>query len=60
MFCSKCGHQIDDNAEFCENCGCKIKQTQTIDVEKSYKLVRFILTFFFRIYREHYYKSYGY
>ena len=37
MFCSKCGHQIDDNAEFCKNCGCKIKQTQTIDVEKSYK-----------------------
>ena len=46
MFCSKCGKQIDDNVEFCEHCGFKVKQTQAMDVETSNKLARFLLTFF--------------
>lgn len=46
MFCSKCGQQIDDHAEFCENCGYKVKPAQSIDLEATNRLVRFLLTFF--------------
>ena len=23
MYCRNCGHQLEDNASFCPNCGCK-------------------------------------
>ena len=28
MFCSRCGKKNDDGAEFCSNCGSKIKPTK--------------------------------
>ncbi len=32
MFCKQCGQQIDDNANFCANCGCQINGTNTASV----------------------------
>jgi len=53
MYCPKCGNEINDDAEFCAHCGCKIKNEPTINTyssssnsDTSKKLVRFILTFF--------------
>lgn len=28
MFCSKCGAQINDNAEICTNCGCSVSNSR--------------------------------
>ena len=37
MFCTKCGHQIEDNSQFCIYCGCPIgsKITQNTNIEKT-------------------------
>ena len=44
MYCTKCGHKIDDNAIFCTNCGAKVgRQPQgggfAEDVRNSYNSV---------------------
>lgn len=44
-FCSKCGHEVMDEAEICVNCGCRIKGSSSED--KQGNLGRFLLTFFF-------------
>lgn len=35
MYCSKCGKQILDNSVFCSYCGCKVEQTNEIEITKS-------------------------
>lgn len=32
MFCGKCGTKNEDNAEFCRNCGSKLKNSTTITI----------------------------
>ena len=45
-FCSKCGKEIDDEAEICVHCGCRVKQAPLLNAKDSYNVVRFCLTFF--------------
>ena len=45
-FCPKCGKEIDDAAEICVNCGCKVKNESFIQSKDGNNLVRFLLTFF--------------
>lgn len=40
MFCQKCGHEVPDNAMFCENCGSPLKKTSS----SSFKLPSVSLT----------------
>jgi len=46
MFCSKCGHQVHDEAEICVHCGCRIKDAIVMGNNDLYKIIRFLLTFF--------------
>ena len=43
MYCSHCGKEINDEAEICVNCGCRVKETAGAD---NNKIIRFLLTFF--------------
>ncbi len=43
MYCSHCGKEINDEAEICVNCGCRVKETAGTD---NNKIIRFLLTFF--------------
>ena len=35
MFCSKCGTQIDESAQFCQKCGAAVGTGQTVTSEGS-------------------------
>lgn len=42
MFCSKCGQEVNENAEYCRNCGAKLKNTKKYDFKswmKNFKIV---------------------
>lgn len=46
-FCSKCGHEVHDEAEICVHCGCRInRQPSTSAVNDGNNGARFLLTFF--------------
>lgn len=45
-YCSKCGKEVNDDAEICVNCGCRIKNEPILSQTDSKNAVRFILTFF--------------
>ena len=34
MFCSKCGHKLEDDALFCSNCGAKVKTTSEVEIDE--------------------------
>lgn len=46
--CKECGHEISDNAEFCPNCGNRIKQEKSklVSTKPIIVLLTLILTFF--------------
>ena len=46
MFCSKCGKEVNDEAEICVHCGCRIKGEPLISSKDEKNSVRFLLTFF--------------
>ena len=35
MFCTKCGHQIDDGSEFCSNCGASISKADNTAAQQN-------------------------
>ena len=42
MFCSKCGQEVNENAEYCRNCGAKLKNTKKYNFKrwmKNFKIV---------------------
>ncbi len=43
-YCSKCGHQIHDDAEICIHCGCRVKNESVLSSNDGKNLVRFLLT----------------
>lgn len=44
MYCSHCGKEVNENAEICMNCGCRVQgEKNSTDI---YKVIRFLLTFF--------------
>lgn len=46
-FCSKCGNEVDDEAEICVHCGCRVKNAPSTAVLNDGKnITRFLLTFF--------------
>lgn len=45
-FCSQCGKEVLDQAEFCVNCGCRLKGTPAASENDNNKIIRFLLTFF--------------
>ncbi len=46
-FCSKCGHEVRDEAEICVHCGCRVnRQSNVGSVNDGNNLARFLLTFF--------------
>ena len=38
MFCSKCGHEVDDDDEFCRHCGAPIHKKQETHITSTGKL----------------------
>lgn len=34
MFCSKCGQEVNENAEYCRNCGAKLKNTKKYNFKR--------------------------
>ena len=46
MYCSKCGKQINQNANFCPHCGNKIKQTTEIEYGNKKKNRKIYITLF--------------
>ena len=45
-FCSKCGKEVNDEAEICIHCGCRIKNNSIINSKDGLNAIRFCLTFF--------------
>lgn len=45
-YCSKCGKQVNDEAEICVNCGCRIKNEPVLSSNDGKNIARFALTFF--------------
>ena len=45
-YCSKCGKEVNDEAEICVHCGCRIKNEQKLSANDGKNGVRFALTFF--------------
>lgn len=45
-FCSKCGKEVNDEAEICVHCGCRIKPEPTSSKTDGQNISRFLLTFF--------------
>ena len=39
MFCSKCGSDLQDGAQFCPKCGTKVEQTLAPEPEKKVKVI---------------------
>ena len=46
MYCSHCGQQVNGGAEFCANCGRRVKDDTALNLEETRKITRFLLTFF--------------
>ncbi|MCM1042596.1 MAG: hypothetical protein NC350_00055 [Corallococcus sp.] len=45
-YCSKCGKEVNDEAEICVHCGCRIKNEPIIGTNDGKNAIRFCLTFF--------------
>lgn len=45
-FCFKCGKEVNDDAEICVHCGCRIKSAPITTDTDNKNVVRFLLTFF--------------
>ncbi len=45
-YCSKCGHEVLEEAEICVHCGCRIKSAPVCSSQNENNLSRFLLTFF--------------
>ena len=45
-YCSKCGKEVNDEAEICVNCGCRIKKEPIRVAVDGKNGARFALTFF--------------
>lgn len=39
MYCSNCGYELDDNNNFCTNCGAKIRKLEEYDLPNSTNIV---------------------
>lgn len=48
-YCSHCGAQIDDRAEICIHCGCRVAGTQSGGSYSVISIVGFVLAFIFPI-----------
>ncbi len=46
-YCSHCGAQIDDQAEICIHCGCRVARTQSGGGYSAISIVGFVLAFIF-------------
>lgn len=44
-FCSECGNEVNERAEICVKCGCRLRQARTYDESKS-KVVAALLCLF--------------
>lgn len=45
-YCSKCGNEVNDEAEICIHCGCRIKNVPEVRSNDGKNAYRFLLTFF--------------
>lgn len=45
-YCSKCGKEVNDEAEICIHCGCRIKEAPALSANDGKNIGRFLLTFF--------------
>ena len=39
MFCTKCGFEVDDNTNFCTNCGAKLRKIEEYDLPNSTNII---------------------